>query len=115
MLTFSNKAAKELRERLARHLGDARAKRVACHTFHGFCLRLLRRFGAEASRCRVPPAGPLSSLEAYAAQGEDLFAKVAQFRAWLSCRAPDCRFDILVLRYETLNVSTQALFDFLED
>ena len=73
-----------------------------------------RRFGAAASKCRVPPAGPLSSLEAYAAQGEDLFAKVAQFRAWLSCRAPECRFDILVLRYETLNVSTRALFDFLE-
>ena len=48
VLTFSNKAARELRARLARHLGAAAAGRVACHTFHSFCLRLLRRFGGEA-------------------------------------------------------------------
>ena len=48
VLTFSNKAARELRGRLAKHLGDAVAARVECATFHSFCLRLLRRFGREA-------------------------------------------------------------------
>ncbi|KAH8095098.1 ATP-dependent DNA helicase [Aureococcus anophagefferens] len=48
VLTFSNKAARELRGRLAKHLGEAVAARVECATFHSFCLRLLRRFGREA-------------------------------------------------------------------
>lgn len=58
-------------------------------------------------------SGPLSTLEGYAEQGEDLFGAFEQFRAWLSCRRPFCTFDILVLRYDTLSESTEALFDFL--
>ena len=73
-----------------------------------------RRFGDAASECRVPRSGPLSSVAAYAQQGEDLFGAAAQFRRWLSCRRPLCRFDILVVRYETLNQSIGAIFDFLE-
>lgn len=72
------------------------------------------RFGTNSSVCRVPDVGPLSSLAAYTAQGEDLFGINAQFRSWLSCRRPQCNFDILVIRYETLNESLTALFDFLE-
>ena len=64
--------------------------------------------------CRVPPVGPLSSIEAYAAHGTDLFGAVEQFSSWLSCRAPRCPFDILVIRYETLNASLSTLFDFLD-
>ncbi|KAL1505074.1 hypothetical protein AB1Y20_008834 [Prymnesium parvum] len=76
-------------------------------------LRFRERFGDGAARCRVPRSGPLHSLDAYAEQGEDLFGAVEQFRAWLSCRRPRCEFDILVLRYEELNRSLPALFDFL--
>lgn len=72
------------------------------------------RFGTNSSVCRVPEVGPLSSLAAYTSQGEDLFGINAQFRSWLSCRRPACDFDILVIRYETLNTSLPALFDFLE-
>ena len=61
------------------------------------------RFGTATSRCRVPRTGPLQSLAAYAEQGEDIFGAVEQFRAWISCRAPRCNFNILVLRYEELN------------
>lgn len=71
------------------------------------------RFGEEASRCRVPRAGPLASLAAFASQGEDLFGASEQFRSWLSCRAPACTFDLLVLRYETLGEALPALFNFL--
>jgi len=71
------------------------------------------RFGPSASRCRVPRDGPLRSVEAYAEQGEDLFGAVEQFRSWISCRAPRCNFNILVIRYEELNRSLPALFDFL--
>lgn len=73
-----------------------------------------KRYGTLASTCRVPERGPLSSLDAYAEEGEDLFGSTAQFRAWMSCRRPHCLFDILVVRYETLNASLATVFDFLE-
>lgn len=41
-LTFTNKAAKEMRERLGLLLTPARAKQVSLTTFHSFCMRLLR-------------------------------------------------------------------------
>lgn len=43
-VTFTNKAAEELRERLADLVGPRVADSVQAHTFHGFGLRLLRRF-----------------------------------------------------------------------
>ena len=45
---------------------------------------------------------PAATIAAFASQGEDLFGASEQFRSWLSCRAPACAFDLLVLRYETL-------------
>jgi len=78
-------------------------------------IRVFRKaFGVQASKCRVPTDGPLSSLDAYARNGQDLFGTIAQFRAWMSCKAPACSFDILVIRYETLNASVPTLLDFLE-
>ena len=46
--------------------------------------------------------------------GADLFGTMAQFRSWLSCRAPRCTSDILVVRYETLNASVPSILDFLD-
>lgn len=43
-VTFTNKAAGELRERLAGLVGPSAADSVHASTFHGFGLRLLRRF-----------------------------------------------------------------------
>ena len=42
-LTFTNKAAAEMRERLASMVDPDMAKRVTLGTFHSFCIRLLRR------------------------------------------------------------------------
>lgn len=77
-------------------------------------MRLRRVHGEEATTCRVPPVGPLASVEAYAANGADLFGMSDQFQRWLSCNAPRCPFDVLVIRYETLNASLPTLFDFLQ-
>ena len=46
--------------------------------------------------------------------GMDLFGASSQFRSWLGCRAPRCNFDILVVRYETLNQSVPTILDFLD-
>jgi DNA helicase II / ATP-dependent DNA helicase PcrA len=42
-VTFTNKAAREMRHRLDRMLGDASARSVTMGTFHATCARILRR------------------------------------------------------------------------
>ena len=44
--TFTNKAANEMKERLAATLGEEIASDVWAGTFHKICMRLLRRFGS---------------------------------------------------------------------
>ena len=42
-LTFTNKAASEMRERLRRLIDEKRAKGVTLSTFHSFCMQILRK------------------------------------------------------------------------
>lgn len=42
-LTFTNKAASEMRERIGKILSPEQAKKVVLCTFHSFCMRLLRK------------------------------------------------------------------------
>ncbi len=44
-ITFTNKAAGELKERLSRMLGEESGSEVQASTFHSFCARILRRDG----------------------------------------------------------------------
>ncbi|MGH7726275.1 MAG: ATP-dependent helicase [Candidatus Eiseniibacteriota bacterium] len=51
--TFTNKAAREMRERVLALVGEAAAKELWVGTFHATCARLLRR---EAGRAGLPQA-----------------------------------------------------------
>jgi DNA helicase-2/ATP-dependent DNA helicase PcrA len=50
-VTFTNRAAREMRERLERLLGPSRARSLTLGTFHGACARILRR---EAEAAGIP-------------------------------------------------------------
>ena len=46
-ITFTNKAANEMKERLATELGAEAASEILSGTFHSVCVRILRRFGSK--------------------------------------------------------------------
>ena len=46
-ITFTNKAAKEIKERLESVLGEEGSSEIWAGTFHSICMRILRRFGEK--------------------------------------------------------------------
>lgn len=44
-ITFTNKAANEIKERLARTVGEEDAREIWAGTFHSVCMRILRKYG----------------------------------------------------------------------
>lgn len=45
LFTFTNKAAKEIKERIAKAVGEDTANLITTGTYHSFCCRLLRQYG----------------------------------------------------------------------
>jgi DNA helicase-2/ATP-dependent DNA helicase PcrA len=50
LVTFTNKAAKEMRERIAKLVSHEAASKLCIGTFHGMCVRLLKQFEEDRDR-----------------------------------------------------------------
>ncbi|MHB8417725.1 MAG: ATP-dependent helicase [Myxococcales bacterium] len=81
-MTFTNKAAHEMRERVAALLGPKRAREAVIGTFHAFGLSLVR---AHARRLGLPAKPAI-------ADGSDQLQLVK--RALRDCRIDDRKFDV---------------------
>ena len=51
-ITFTNKAASEMRQRLASELGESASQEIWAGTFHSVCVRILRKYGQSVG---IPP------------------------------------------------------------
>ena len=51
-VTFTNKAADEMRSRVAQYIGKENARKILMGTFHSICVELLRQFGREIGVAR---------------------------------------------------------------
>jgi len=80
-MTFTNKAAREMKERLIELVGRS-AKGIIIGTFHSFCLRVLREFAHEAGLdSRFSLAGTSDQL--------DLVRKAMEERGWQGLYRPE--------------------------
>ena len=62
-LTFTDSAAQNMRERLARLIGD-RAYQVSIHTFHNFCVDIIRKYGEFFYHSATfTPADPVTQID----------------------------------------------------
>jgi len=50
-ITFTNKAANEIKSRLASTVGEENASQVWAGTFHSVCMRILRKYGDRVGLC----------------------------------------------------------------
>ncbi|MDX5935549.1 ATP-dependent helicase [Acidithiobacillus thiooxidans] len=65
-VTFTNKAAKEIKERIARLVGEEAAGKIRLGTFHSLGLKFLRKFGHHIGLERCETAAPMDEDEAVA-------------------------------------------------
>lgn len=47
LFTFTNKAAKEIKDRISKAVGEETARKITTGTYHSFCCRLLREYGTN--------------------------------------------------------------------
>jgi len=81
-LSFTNKAAKEMAERVRALTGSAVAKQLRLGTFHSFCLSMLREFPEAAGLDRRFSIAPMSDQM-------DLVRKALEEKAWQGTYAID--------------------------
>ena len=76
-VTFTNKAAREMRDRLVSLVGTDRARGISLSTFHAYCIRLLREHGQQVGLksffAIADVADQVSQLVASAGSSREIF------------------------------------------
>ena len=96
-VTFTNKAAKEMRERLEGYLGKGPARAVSIGTFHALCLRMLEGLGQKVRLADEGTARRIAA-EAVAEAGEKwspnrLLREVSARKNGTHCELPDALYN----------------------
>ncbi len=87
-MTFTNKAAKEMKERIRGILGGKKASQISISTFHAFCLKLLRNYNRDFGlETRLTLLGASDQL--------DLVRKALEEKGWSGAiKADDLLYQI---------------------
>jgi superfamily I DNA/RNA helicase len=111
-MTFTNRAANEMRERVAELVGGTRAAELTVGTFHAFCLKLLRE---HARRIGLPRGFAIADASDQQAAVKSVLRELKIPEATLNPRAVAARISLLKNRLITAEAAREAPGDSLDE
>jgi len=111
-MTFTNKAAAEMRERVAALVGKAKAAELTVGTFHAFCLRLLRE---HAGKIGLPRGFAICDAPDQLAAVKSVLRELRVPEASLNPRVAQARISLAKNRLVTADAYREAAGDPIDE